>query len=485
MVKGEEVRVAGANVGTVADVDVTNNTERAHSNGKPDPGRAVIVMQIEDPAFQDFRQDASCLIRPQSLLGEKFVECEPTQPHAPGTKPPPPLSTIPSGQPGAGQRFLPLESNGKAVDLDLVNNIQRLPYAERFRLILNDLGAAFAGRGHELGQVIDRSDPALRATDEVLAKIASQNKRLEQLAVDGDRSLTPLARDRERITGFLANANQAAAATAEKKTQFEAGLQKLPGFLHQLRLTMVRLKSFADQSQPAFADLGAAGPAAAKATKALGPFSRAGIPALTSLGDATGQADAPLNAADPVIRQLRDLSKQAKPGTRSLKDLLRSTRKTNGFQYIDSLFFNSTGVANLYDSYGHILRTILPNNNCVDYVVKPVLGCSSNFGQPGSANGRISGKRLDALVQLDNDAVLRQQQAAPTDPTTSEGSDGSDSTDATKAPGLKGIQGLLGYVLGNDATPARSPGSSSTAAGDSTTADAGPAGGAGLAGGGQ
>ena len=50
------------------------------------------MLQIDDPGFQDFREDASCLIRPQSLLGEKFVECEPTQPRAAGTEPPPALA---------------------------------------------------------------------------------------------------------------------------------------------------------------------------------------------------------------------------------------------------------------------------------------------------------------------------------------------------------------------------------------------------------
>ena len=84
-----------------------------------------MVLQIDDPAFQDFREDASCLIRPQSLIGEKFVECEPTEPRAPGTEPPPELEQIPDGEPGEGQYLLPLERNGKAVDLDLVNNIMR------------------------------------------------------------------------------------------------------------------------------------------------------------------------------------------------------------------------------------------------------------------------------------------------------------------------------------------------------------------------
>ena len=88
MVKGEQVRVAGANVGEVESVGVTMPGEvSAYEDGKPEaiPGKAVIVMKITDPGFQDFREDATCLIRPQSLIGEKYVDCRPTLPRAPRT----------------------------------------------------------------------------------------------------------------------------------------------------------------------------------------------------------------------------------------------------------------------------------------------------------------------------------------------------------------------------------------------------------------
>ena len=76
VVNGEEVRVAGATVGTVESVDVTSNTEIASDEGGPHavPGKAVVVMKINDSGFKDFRTDASCLIRPQSLIGEKFID---------------------------------------------------------------------------------------------------------------------------------------------------------------------------------------------------------------------------------------------------------------------------------------------------------------------------------------------------------------------------------------------------------------------------
>ena len=168
MVTGEQVRVAGANVGTIESVDVSMPGEPvAYRDGKAVavPGKAIIVMDIADPGFQDFRSDASCQIRPQSLIGEKFVDCRPTVPRAPGSAVPPPLKKIPDGEAGAGQYLLPLGSNGTSVDPDLINDIQSLPYAQRFRLIFNELGAGLAGRGDDLEVVVKRANPVLRDAD--------------------------------------------------------------------------------------------------------------------------------------------------------------------------------------------------------------------------------------------------------------------------------------------------------------------------------
>ena len=158
VVDGEDVRVAGANVGSVSSVDVsmpgeidscegpkTDVSQCNGGRGAAIAGKAVVVLDITDSGFKDFLSDATCLIRPQSLIGEKYVDCKPTEPRAPESKPPPELKKIPDGQPGAGQYMLPFENSGKAVDLDLVNNIQREPYAQRLRLILNDLGAGLGG----------------------------------------------------------------------------------------------------------------------------------------------------------------------------------------------------------------------------------------------------------------------------------------------------------------------------------------------------
>jgi len=195
MVSGEQVRVAGANVGEIEKVSVSMPGETvAYKNGKPveKPGKAIIVMNITDPGFQDFRQDATCLIRPQSLIGEKFVDCRPTLPRAPGEKPAPPLHQIEDGEPGEGEYLLPLGSNGTSVDPDLINDIQTLPYAQRFRLIFNELGAGLAGRGEDLKVLVKRANPVLRDVDRAFGILSAQRNQLAQLASDSEEILGPL-----------------------------------------------------------------------------------------------------------------------------------------------------------------------------------------------------------------------------------------------------------------------------------------------------
>ena len=80
----------------------------------------------------------------------------------------PALEQIDDG-PGEGQYLLPVENTTKPVDLDLLNNITRLPERARLSIILNELGTGVAGRGSDLNEVIRRANPALKEVDKVLA----------------------------------------------------------------------------------------------------------------------------------------------------------------------------------------------------------------------------------------------------------------------------------------------------------------------------
>ena len=105
--------------------------------------------------------------------------------------------------PGEGERLLPVENTPETVDIDLIGNTMREPERERFSLILNELGTGLAGRGSDLNEIIRRANPALGETDQVLEILARQNTVLEQLAVNSDTILAPLARDRTRVAGAI------------------------------------------------------------------------------------------------------------------------------------------------------------------------------------------------------------------------------------------------------------------------------------------
>src|SRR5215207_272358 len=387
MVQGEEVRVAGATVGEIESVEVTMPGEAvAYENGKPvdKGGKAVIVMDITDAGFQDFRQDATCLIRPQSLIGEKFVDCRTTLPRAPGSEPAPPLKQIPEDEPGEGQYLLPLGSNGTSVDPDLINDIYSLPYAQRFRLILNELGAALAGRGEDIQELVKRANPVLRDADRLFGILSAQRKQLAQLAADSDEILGPLSRERQAVAGFLTNAGAAAEASSEKGPELEEALQKFPTFLTEFRKTMRSLQTFSDAGTPLFEDFGTAAPALTDATKTLTPFSEALTVSLKSLGDA-GEASGPYFVeADPVIKKAATLSKTGVKPTSDLATLLVNIEQTGGWDGLTHLIYNTTASLNGFDQYGHFGRARVTLTTCLEYIIAPkgYSSCVANFNGP-------------------------------------------------------------------------------------------------------
>ncbi|HEX3041443.1 MAG TPA: MlaD family protein [Solirubrobacterales bacterium] len=459
MVKGEEVRVAGANVGEIESVDVSGPDENvAYRDGKPVPvpGKAIIVMKITDPGFQDFRKDATCQIRPQSLIGEKFVDCRTTLPRAPGSEPAPALEQIEDGEPGEGQYLLPLGNNGTSVDPDLINDIQSLPYAQRFRLIFNELGGALAGRGEDLEVLVKRANPVLRDVDRLFGILSAQREELAQLASDSDAILAPLARERRAVGGFFTNSGAAAEASAEKGPELEEALQKFPTFLAEFRQTMKSLKTFSDAGTPLLEDFGTAAPSLTDATETLTPFSEALTVSLKSLGNA-GEASGSIFAeADPVVKKARDLAKSGVKPTGDLANLLVDIKQTGGWDGLTELIYGTAASLNGFDKYGHFGRTRVTLSACVEYEVLPagLSGCVANFNGPkAGASASTDPQALFRLLQQGREETNggTGAEAGPTiGVSQGDSTDGAAEGQAGVAQSSKteGTEPLLDYLLG-------------------------------------
>lgn len=458
MVTGEQVRVAGANVGTIESVDVSMPGETvAYRDGKPlsVPGKAIIVLNITEPGFQDFRRDGGCQIRPQSLIGEKFVDCRLTVPRAPGSPPPPPLKEVPEGEEGAGQYLLPLGRNGASVDPDLINDIQSLPYAQRFRLIFNELGAGFAGRGGDLKVLVKRANPVLRDVDRLFGILSAQRDRLAQLTSDSDEIMRPFARERAHVAGFFSNAGAAAQASSERGAQLEASLRKFPTFLREFRQTMRSLQGFSDAATPVFSDLGKAAPSFTEATRTLAPFSEATTVALKSLGE-TGEASGPIfREADPIVRKATELARSGLSPTTELARLFVNLRQTKGWNGLVELIYNTNASINGFDQYGHYGRTLVTLSNCLDYVAGAAgtSGCSAQFNGPTAAEGTSSSaadlyRLLQQQLMGQTGAVAAEEGPAAGIGQAGEASGDNGEAGIADAAKTGGTAPLLDYLLG-------------------------------------
>jgi phospholipid/cholesterol/gamma-HCH transport system substrate-binding protein len=424
IVPGEDVKAAGVKIGTVESLDVT----RAN--------KAAIVLRIDDPAFQDFKRDASCTIRLQSLIGEKFVACEPTQPKSANAPAVPELRKIQHGD-NKGQRLLPVENTSSPVDVDLLSDIMRVPERQRFAIILNELGVGLAGNGAELRRVVRRADPTLREFDNVLAILAQQANTLDALARDGDRVLAPLAANSESISRFIDKAGATAQATAARGDALEANFEKFPGFLRELTPTVRQLGAFADAGTPVVTDLRAVAPSVNRLFKQLGPFSQAALPTFRTLGNLADTGSETLTSSQPVIDDLSALGKKSKPLASRLAKALVNLQGQHGIERLLQIIFYTVGSSNGFDDLGHTLRTYLYTpGSCLEYGTTPTFSCKATFHP----------KRPSAPASATASAA-QSPTATPT--TTAEPAVPSGPSGTTTATNGGAEAGLLGYLLGN------------------------------------
>jgi ABC-type transporter Mla subunit MlaD len=379
IVPGEDVKIAGVPVGIVSSMEVT-----------PDK-KAAVTLQINDEKFTPFKDDATCRIRLQGLIGERFVECEP------GSASSRELAKVDHGD-GKGERLLSVGHTSSPVDLDLLNDIMRLPYRQRFAILLSELGTGLAGRGADLNEVIHRANPALKETDDVLAILAKQNKTLVRLARDSDTALAPLAREREHFANFIEVANKTGEATAERSGDQRRALELLPGTLQKLRGLMVDLEGLADQGTPLLADVNQSAPDLGRLIKGQGTLADASRKSFPSLGDALEKGRPALMQARPLIQDLSRLGTELRPTAKNLDELTKSLDETGGVERINDFLYYVTLSINGFDSLGHYLRAGLIANRCSGYAYAGLTGgeCNANFWNPNdtasASNTKVSAR---------------------------------------------------------------------------------------------
>jgi phospholipid/cholesterol/gamma-HCH transport system substrate-binding protein len=396
LTKGGDFRVGGVNAGQTTDFEVVKKEGEAP--------KAMVTAEVTKPGFGDFRKDASCEIRPQSLIGEYYVDCQPGK--------------SPEHLENGG--VVPVEQTSSTIPIDLVNDIMRRPYRERFRLLVTELGTGLAGRPDDLQAVLKRAHPGLRETSKVLRILGNQNEVIKNFITDSDTVVNELEKNKKDVVRWVKETGKTAEISATRREALRRQFQRFPGFLDELRPTMARLGQMADEQMPLMVDLRRAAPDLNTFFTRLGPFSEASRPAVRSLGQMGEVGTNAFHHGKQEIAELKRLSVNAPPFAKPLRQFLQTiddrrraietdprAKETappapdptaakgdvgfTGMEAIWNYFFWQTLSINMLDNDAHMLRASLNAvPDCMEFTNKKpnpstMERCNSYLGpnQPG------------------------------------------------------------------------------------------------------
>ena len=364
LVKGQDVKIAGAVEGDVKAVRLT-----------PDH-RARVEMEVRRE-FGPFHTDATCSIRPESLIGEKFVDCDPGSPKGRALAGSPPV--------------VPLQSNHSPVDLDLVLGALRLPYRQRLTVLVNELGVGLAGRPAELNAAIRRANPAIQRADDVLTILNRDRRTLGHLIDASDTVLASLAARRGDVRDFIGRADKVATAVADRRGDLGVAIDRLPPMLQRLQPAANDLAALATEARPVARELHGAARPLANLLGDFGPLSDAAGPTLVKLNELSRTGRQAVRSAKPVAAQLLPIARHLPEVAQISRDLNDSLKARGVPEGLLQFLYYGTAAVDRFDSYSHILPSYQLGGTCAVYATKPDPACDAHFG--GSVQAAGKGKR--------------------------------------------------------------------------------------------
>ncbi|CAB4928636.1 unannotated protein [freshwater metagenome] len=390
---GQDVRVAGATVGKVTEVELTKDR------------KARISMDIE-PAFLPFRKDASCTILPQSLIGEKFVECDPGKP-----------SSQPLEGTGGNPATVALEQTQSPVDLDLVVAMLGQPTNVRTQLLLNEFGAGFATRGKDLDAAIRRSNPFLQNARKTLTVLEGDKAALGRIVEASDTILAELDDRKNDITGTFDGAAEALKPTSQYRVQLDQAIAKLPPTLQALKPALRSLRDLSDDARPTLASLRQSSPALSTLAGDLGPLSDAARPALRTLASASRTGTPILRRALPDLRQLQGTISALAPVSPVARNINTSLSDNGAIENLARFIYVVPMATARKDAISHIVPANVVLTPCLLFSETPQPGCEAKFTSEASGANQLRSSQMKSFLEQQKQRAAEQPKTETTSKT--------------------------------------------------------------------
>jgi phospholipid/cholesterol/gamma-HCH transport system substrate-binding protein len=290
LVKDDDVQVGGRRVGSVRDIQLTNDNH------------AAIEITVQEP-YAPLREGTQAIIRLTSLSGiaNRYIALTP----APGD-----AKALPDGA------TLTTEATTDVVDLDQIFNTLDKKTSGDLAGVIKGFATQYKGKGVETGQSVKYFNPLLSSSRRLVQEVTEDEGALTRFLVNSSQAVTAIAEKRDDLADLVSNANETASAIGSENAALARALGLLPTTLRRANTTFVNLRATLDDLDVLVAE-------SKPATKDLAPFLRELRPLIA--------------AARPTIRDLRVAVSQSGPNN----DLIDATRKMPRLQRVASPAFRN------------------------------------------------------------------------------------------------------------------------------------------------
>ena len=262
--KEADVRIGGVSVGKVKDLSLAPDSECQKDPTTCNTTRATIEI---DPQYAPISSDARAILRSKTLLGETYVELtsgSQTQPgQADNTNATAQSGTIDVGQLSGSDAPQPIPEGGHLAQTQVQDQTQideifqgfDQPTREAFQSWMQNSALAVNGRGLDLNDAFGNLGPFASDASDVLGTLRSQEQSLRTLVHDTGDVFAALTEHDQALAGAVVGANRTFGALSSQSRALSDTFKILPTFENESRLTLDRLKPFAEDARPVFHDL--------------------------------------------------------------------------------------------------------------------------------------------------------------------------------------------------------------------------------------
>jgi len=330
LVKGDDVQVGGRRIGSIDDIELT------------DDNQARISVSVQEP-YAPLHTGTTAIIRTTSLSGvaNRYIALTPG-----------PNSAAEIDDGGT----LRADVTTAPVDLDVLFNTLDEPTRKSLQNVIKGSATVVKDRGELNNRAARYFNPAISTAARLVNEVNRDQQAFEDLIVHGAKVTTALAERREDLTGLVSNASNTAGAIGDENVALSEALSVLPDTLRKGNTTFVNLRATLD-------DLDELTEVSLPATKRLAPFFRALRPLVED--------------ARPTIRDLRLLV--TRPGGNN--DLIELLNKAPKLDRLAKTTFPNTITA---------LRKATPVLSFIRPYTPDFMGWIRDFGQ-GAANYDANG----------------------------------------------------------------------------------------------